>query len=61
MQLVVYAQPNKVVWAQWQLTLVALECFYEAYDTVGMKFAMEFRGKTIGVGVVQNFTVPQSA
>ena len=28
---------------------------------VGMKFAMEFRGKTVGVGVVQNFTVLQSA
>lgn len=60
MQLVVYPQPNKVVWAQWQFTSVALEYSYEVYDTLGMKFTMEFRG-TIGVGVVQNFTVPHSA
>ena len=49
MQLVVYPRPNKVVWAQWQFT------------SVGMKFAMEFRGKTVGVGAVQKFKLSHKA
>ena len=60
-ELMASLKKDEVVWVQWESTLTALVCFYEAYDSVGMNFGTYFKNEGIVAGVIRNVSTSRIA